>query len=200
VNGYLRLQLTCPLLSACCCWRSYLCSFCGELNTHLDPQALFTQNSPVPEPLLQAFPFPSTLGEVTLHLLSQACVFVYSSRGKWVFPSSCGVFLPPPLSQGFPLLLAGHSLLLPPSPAKPSLFIYSCIRDCSFPPFGAQGTLPSLLLVFFFFSTCSFIIQFVFFPGWGSVCPRALLIWPTVVCGSTMCHLAHLVVCFSQAG
>jgi hypothetical protein len=21
VNGYLRLQLTCPLLSACCCWR-----------------------------------------------------------------------------------------------------------------------------------------------------------------------------------
>jgi hypothetical protein len=25
VNGYLRLQLTCPLLSACCCWRLYLC-------------------------------------------------------------------------------------------------------------------------------------------------------------------------------
>jgi hypothetical protein len=27
-----------------------------------------------------------------------------------------------------------------------------------------------------------------------------MLIWPRVVCGSTMCHLAHLVVCFSQAG
>jgi hypothetical protein len=39
---------------------------------------LFNQSSPVHDPLLQAFPFPSTLGEVTLHLLSQACVFVYS--------------------------------------------------------------------------------------------------------------------------
>jgi hypothetical protein len=44
----------------------------GELNTPLAPQALFTQSSHVHEPLLQAFPFPSTLGEVTLHLLSQA--------------------------------------------------------------------------------------------------------------------------------
>jgi hypothetical protein len=35
-----------------------------------------------PMPLLQAFPFPSTLGEVTLHPLSQAGVFIYSSRGK----------------------------------------------------------------------------------------------------------------------
>jgi hypothetical protein len=58
----------------------------GELSTHLAPQALFTQSSPVCEPLLQAFPFSSTLGEVTLHPLSQACVFVYSSHGKWVFP------------------------------------------------------------------------------------------------------------------
>jgi hypothetical protein len=41
----------------------------GELSTHLAPQALFTQSSPV-------------LGEVTLHPLSQACMFVYSSCGK----------------------------------------------------------------------------------------------------------------------
>jgi hypothetical protein len=33
-------------------------------------------------PLLQAFPFLSTLGEVTLHQLSQACMFIYSSCGK----------------------------------------------------------------------------------------------------------------------
>jgi hypothetical protein len=32
----------------------------GELSSHLAPQALFTQSSPVREPLLQAFPFPST--------------------------------------------------------------------------------------------------------------------------------------------
>jgi hypothetical protein len=58
----------------------------GELSTHLAPQALFAQSSPVRKPLLQAFPFVSTLGEVTLHQLSQAGVFIYSSCGKWVFP------------------------------------------------------------------------------------------------------------------
>jgi hypothetical protein len=26
-----------------------------------------------------------------------------------------------------------------------------------------------------------------------------VLIWPTVVCRSSACHLAHLVVCFFQA-
>jgi hypothetical protein len=59
----------------------------SELNTHLALQALFTQSSPVHEPLLQAFPFPRTLGEVTRHPLSLACVFVYSLRGKWSSPS-----------------------------------------------------------------------------------------------------------------
>jgi hypothetical protein len=34
----------------------------GELSTPLALQALFTQRSPVRKPLLQAFPFPSTLG------------------------------------------------------------------------------------------------------------------------------------------
>jgi hypothetical protein len=53
----------------------------GVLSTHLAPQALFTQ-SPVQQRLLQAFPFPSTLWEVTLHPLSQAGLFIYSSRGK----------------------------------------------------------------------------------------------------------------------
>jgi hypothetical protein len=71
----------------------------GELNTHLALQALFTQSSPVQEPLLQAFPFPSTLGEVTLHWLSQACIFVYSLSGKWVFPPLLWSFLPLPLLQ-----------------------------------------------------------------------------------------------------
>jgi hypothetical protein len=122
---YLWLWLACLLLSACCCWRLFCADLGGELSTHLASQALLTQISPVWEPLLQAFPFPSTLGEVTLHPLSQACVFVYSSRGKWVFPLSCGVFLPPPLLQAFPLLVAGRVPPLPPSPARPGLFIYS---------------------------------------------------------------------------
>jgi hypothetical protein len=45
---------------------------------------------------------------VTLHPRCQACVFIYSSCGRWVFPLSCAVFLPPPLSQAFLLLITGQ--------------------------------------------------------------------------------------------
>jgi hypothetical protein len=116
VNGYLRLWLTCP-----CCQPAIASGFIyadlrRELNPHPALQALFTQSSPVLEPVLQSFPFPSTLGEVTLHHLSQACVFIYSLCGKWPFPLSRGVFLPQPLLQVFPLLVARRVPLLLPSP------------------------------------------------------------------------------------
>jgi hypothetical protein len=74
----------------------------GELSTHLALQALFIQSSPVCELLLQAFPFPSTLGEVTLHPLSQACMFIYSSCGKWVFPPLLRSFPPTTTFTTFP--------------------------------------------------------------------------------------------------
>jgi hypothetical protein len=74
----------------------------GEFNTHLALQALFTQSSPVRKPLLQAFPFPSTLGEVTLHPLSQASMFIYSLCGKWVFPPLLCSFLPSATLTSFP--------------------------------------------------------------------------------------------------
>jgi hypothetical protein len=203
----------------------------GELSTHLVPQALFTQISPVRKPLLQAFPFPSTLGEVTLHPLSQACMFIYSSCRKWVFPLSCAIFLPPPLSQAFlllitgrcccscqppclftvcmgigssllscgvflplplsqafPLLVAGRTPLLPPEALWRALlvylqFIYSPGKD-SLPPslvLSALHLFPACLY-------CSYclLLSFSFFPGWRSVCPGAMLLWPRLVCGSTV--------------
>jgi hypothetical protein len=164
------------------------------------------------EPLLQAFPFPSTLGKVTLHQLSQACVFMYSSHGKWVSPLSCGVFFPPPLLQAFLLLIARNVPLLLSSPA--GLFIYSSCGKWVFPPllwsfpptatftsfptpgcwacapapvlsswlvylqfregltlppFGSQGTPPSLICVFFVFITY-YSVFFSFFPQWGLFC------------------------------
>jgi hypothetical protein len=80
VNGYLICG--CGLPSSCCqpavAGGVTYADLRSELNTHLALQALFIQ-SPVRELLLQPFPFPSTLGEVTLHLLSLACVFIYSS-------------------------------------------------------------------------------------------------------------------------
>jgi hypothetical protein len=181
-------------------------------------------------PLLQAFPFPSTLEEVTLHQLSQAGVFIYSWHGKWVFPPSCGVFLPLPLLQAFLLLITGRVPLLLPSPA--GLFIYSSRGKWSSPP-SCGVFLPPLLYKLFCswllgvchcscllqpacegfplppplalrVSCClchmSFLllllsIQFLFFSlGGGWSVQGAMLIWPRIVCGSTMFHLAHLVV------
>jgi hypothetical protein len=99
----------------------------------------------VHKPLLQTFPFPSTLGEVTLHPLSQACMFIYSSQGKWVFP---------PLLFRFPPTATFTS-----SPAFSGWFV---MRDFPSPP--------SLLRVFFVV-IAYYLGFFSFFPGWGSVCP-----------------------------
>jgi hypothetical protein len=138
-------------LPACCCQPAVAggiiyADLRGEFSTHLALQAFFTQSSPVHEPLLQAFLFPSTLGEVTLHPLSQACVFVYSSHGKWVFPLSCGVFLPPPLLQAFPLVINGQCCC---SCQPPCLFTAhvgsgSSLLSCGvfLPPLLSQAFLP----------------------------------------------------------
>jgi hypothetical protein len=69
----------------------------GELSTHLALRLCLLGVLLGEMSLLQAFPSLSTLGEVVLHTPSLAGLFIYSSRGKWVFPPSCGVLLPPPL-------------------------------------------------------------------------------------------------------
>jgi hypothetical protein len=126
VNGYLRLWLACPLLSPAVAGGIIYADLSSELCTHLAPQALFTLSFPVHEQLLQGFPFPSTVREVTLHPLSLTCMFIYS----WVFPLSCGVFLPPLLLQSFLLLIAGHVLLL----LLVGKFVYSSCGKWVFPP------------------------------------------------------------------
>jgi hypothetical protein len=101
----------------------------------------------VPEPLLQAFPFPSTLGEVTLHPLSQACMFIYSSHGKWVFPPVLWSFPPTAAFTVFPApycwvcaaASAGRCVCLqlmwqvglPPSPVEFSSLHHSHKLSCS---------------------------------------------------------------------
>jgi hypothetical protein len=68
------------------------------------PHRLCLLSSHVRERLPQAFPFPSTLGEVTPYPLSQACVFIYSSQWKWLLP---------PLLWSFPPTAAFTSFLAP---------------------------------------------------------------------------------------
>jgi hypothetical protein len=134
---------------------------------------------------------------VTLHPLSQACVFIYSSHGKWVFPLFLWSFLPPPLLQAFLLLVAGRLPPLLPSPA--GLFVYHSMRGCPFPLFTLRAPCP-LCYMSFSCCCCLFSLFFSFFLGWGSFCPGGYADLAQVVCGSSMSHLAHMVVCVSRAG
>jgi hypothetical protein len=73
-----------------------------------------------------------------------------------------------------------------------SVYVYLRLR--------APHPLCNVLCLFFLLLL---FIQFGFFfsfsLGGGQSVQGAMLIWTRVVCGSTMCHLAHLVVCFSRA-
>jgi hypothetical protein len=177
-------------LPACCCQpvvaRGIIyADLRGELSSHLALQALFTQISPVREPLLQAFPFPSTLGKVTLHLRCQAYVFIYSSCGKWVFPPLLWSFPPSATLTSFP---APGCWAHVPAPTRGSLArpacLFTVLGRSPFPhslALSAPHPLSrvSLLLLLL-------ITQFLFFsPGGGWSVQGAMLLWPRLVCGST---------------
>jgi hypothetical protein len=121
----------------------------------------------LPLPLLQTFPLLVT-GHVPLLLPSLASLFIYSSCGKWAFPPLLWSFPPTATFTSFPApcCWAGAT-----TSAFSGWLVY--LQFCEgfpLPPFGAQGTLPSLLHVFFVVIAYLFSF-FSFFPGWGSVCP-----------------------------
>jgi hypothetical protein len=186
-------------LPACCCQPAVAGCFIyadlrGELSTHLALQALFTQSSPMCEPLLQVFPFPCTLGEVTLHPLSQACVFIYSLRGKWVFHPLLWSFPPTPTFTSFP---APGCWVSGPTPALSSQawLVYLQFQEgFPSPHLGAQGTPPSFLCVFIVL--IAYYSVSLFSLGGGRSVQGAMLICPRVDCESTAYRLAHLVHIF----
>jgi hypothetical protein len=165
----------------------------GELSTHLAPQASFTQSSPVHEPLLQAFPFPSTLGEVTLHPLSQACVFVYSSCGKWVFPPLLWSFPPSATLTSSPAPGCWARTTAPALSGRPGLFIYSSGRDS--PPHLWRLVRPTLFATFLYCSYC-LLLSFPFFPWVGVVCPGSYADLAQGCLWEYRIPLAHLVHVF----
>jgi hypothetical protein len=86
-------------------------------------------------------------------------------------PPSPVFFLPPPLLQAFPLLVAGQVLPLLPSPD--SLFIYSSMKDGPSPPSALRH--PALLLcVFFIVVVAYYSVFFLFFPWVGVSLSREL--------------------------
>jgi hypothetical protein len=97
---------------------------------------------------------------------------------------SCGVFLPPPLSQASLLLVAGraphsHQSLSGP----PGLFIYSPGKDSLPPIFSPQGAPPSFQHVLTVLT--AYYSVSLFFPSGGQSVQGAMLLWPRFVCEGT---------------
>jgi hypothetical protein len=115
----------------------------SELNTHLAPQALFcSEFSWARCHCYKLSPFQAHWGRWhCTSFLSSMCLFTVHV-GSGSSPLSCGVFLPKPLLQAFPLLVAGCVPPLLPSPA--SLWGISPSHLL-----GTQGAPPSLLRAFF---------------------------------------------------
>jgi hypothetical protein len=108
------------------------------------------------EPLLQAFPFPSTLREVTLHQLSQACVFIYNSHRKWVFPPLLWSFPPTATFISFP---------------TPDCWVCA---TAPVPPPSHHAGFPTLFATCRFCCYCLLFRFFFFFPWVGVGLPRGL--------------------------
>jgi hypothetical protein len=142
-------------------------------------------------PLLQAFPFPSTLGVVTLHQLPQTCMF-YGSHRKWVIPPLLWSFPPTAAFTSFPAPDCWVLTTTPTLSGQAWLVYLQFCEGFSSPSFGAQGAPPSLLRVFIVL--IAYYSVSLFSMGGGESVQGAMLIWPRVVCGSTAYHLAHFVV------
>jgi hypothetical protein len=115
----------------------------------------------------------------------------------------------PPLPWSFPPTAAFTSFPAPgcwtcaTAPAFSSRLVYLQLHGGLLLPHLWHSGRPAL------FATCLFFVVAVYYSVWffslfslggGQSVQGAMLIWPRVVCGSTMCCLAHLMVCFSQAG
>jgi hypothetical protein len=99
----------------------------------------------------------------------------------------------------FPLSkVAGQVPLLLPSPA--GLFEWAVPLPHSL---DLMVPHPLCYCLFYFFQLLVYysVCFFLFFSlSGGQSLQGTMLIWPRVVCGSTVCRLAHLEVCFFQAG
>jgi hypothetical protein len=131
---------------------------------------------------------------VTLHLLSQACMFIYSSPGKWVFSPLLWSFLPCTTLTRFPAPGCWALAAAAPTFSSQSRLVYLQFYEGFPSPALWRSGCPNLFAMCLYCSYC-LLLSFSFFSlGGGSVCAGDMPIWPWVVCGSTAYHLAHLVV------
>jgi hypothetical protein len=154
VNVYLRLQLTCLLLSAICC--CHLCLF---------------------RVLLNAFPFCFLQYTALRAFCNCHLFFFFNLQFSWrsaPSPASTGAFLTDSHSYKLsPLQVAGW---LPPLlPSLAGLFIYSLPEGLPLPHSQELRAPCPLCYMYHFFFIPLLVYDSVWFflffsPGWGSVC------------------------------
>jgi hypothetical protein len=181
-------------LPACCCQpavagRIIYADLWGELSTHLAPQALFTQSSPVHDVTGTSFPLSKhTGGGDTAPAFSGWCDYLQLTWDVGLPPS------PVEFSSHRCFYKLSHSWLLgAPALSGQAWLVYLWFQAGLPSPSSVLRALHPLCYVSLLFLLL--ITQFLFFSlGGGWSLQGAMLIWPRVVCGSTVCCLAHLVV------
>jgi hypothetical protein len=124
---------------------------------------------------------------VTLHPLSQAHVFIYSSHGKWVFPPLLWSFLPSATFTSFPTPGCWACAATPAFSGLACLF--TVLWGIPLPASLVLRVPHPFCYVSLFLLLL--ITQFLFFSlGGGRSVQGAMLIWPRIICGSTMLSLS----------
>jgi hypothetical protein len=164
----------------------------SELNTHLALRLCLLRVLLGASHCYKLSPFQAHWGKWhCTSFLRPACLFTVHV-GSESSPLSCGVF-----SHRYFYKLS-YSWLLDVCCCS-CLLQLACCEGFPSPPLGAQGTPPSLLHVFVV--VCAYYpFFFLFSLGWGQSVQGAMPIWPRVLCGSTVYHLAHLVVRIFPSG
>jgi hypothetical protein len=78
--------------------------------------------------------------------------------------------------------------------SAPAFSSWLVVRDFPSPPLRCSGC-PALFAMCLYVVIAYYSVFFLFSLGGGQSVQGAMLIWPRIVCGSTACRLAHLVVC-----
>jgi hypothetical protein len=158
------MWLACLLLSACSCWRLYLCRSQDELNTHLAPQALFVLGMTA---TATSFPLSKRIGEGdTAPAFSGHCVYL---QFMWEvgLPPLLWSFPPTTTCTSFP---ASGCWVCAAAPAFSSLLV----RDFPSPtPFWCSRC-PALFATCLFCCYCLLFSFFFFFPWVGVSLSRGL--------------------------
>jgi hypothetical protein len=147
---YLRLRLACPLLSACCCWRHYLCRSLGWALHSSGPTGFVYSEFSCVEAAATSFPLSKHTGGGDtaptfsgLHVCLQLTWKVGLPPSPVEFSSLCHSHKP---SHSW--LLGTHHCSRRNLSDPPGLFIYSSGKDSLPPIFSAQCAPPSFLRVF----------------------------------------------------